>query len=152
MYSVLMSLHSATRWALLIAMVYTLWRAYRGYYHKTFFSKADDIARHWTATIAHIQLVLGIIFYIKSPLIHYFWSNSREALSKKEYVFFGLAHGLLMLLSIIIITIGSALAKRTDKDIDKYKTILGWYGVALCIIFIAIPWPFSPFAMRPLFR
>jgi cbb3-type cytochrome oxidase subunit 3 len=30
--------------------------------------------------------------------------------------------------------------------------MLVWFTIALIIIFIAIPWPFSPFANRPYFR
>jgi hypothetical protein len=57
-----------------------------------------------------------------------------------------------MIMAIIIITIGSALAKRKSSDKEKFKTMGLWFSIALIIIFIAIPWPFSPFANRPYFR
>ena len=57
-----------------------------------------------------------------------------------------------MLAALILITIGSALAKRRQTDRDKFMTLLIWFSVGLTLIFLAIPWPFSPFANRPYFR
>ena len=61
-------------------------------------------------------------------------------------------HSSLMLTAIVLITIGSAKAKRKPTDQEKFKTMLVWFSIALLIIFIAIPWPFSPFANRPYYR
>lgn len=152
MYNTLLYLHGITRWLLLAGIAISIYKAWQGYSTGRFFSRADNTTRHWTATISHIQLVLGIMLYIKSPIIQYFWHNKTAALAHKETSFFALAHSTLMLASIVLITIGSAKAKRKDADMDKYKTILWWYGIALFIIIVAIPWPFSPFAMRPLYR
>lgn len=69
-----------------------------------------------------------------------------------EFTFFGMIHSLLMLVAIIVITFGSALAKRKTTDREKFKTMLYWFSIALIIILIAIPWPFSPLANRPYFR
>jgi drug/metabolite transporter (DMT)-like permease len=57
-----------------------------------------------------------------------------------------------MLTAIVLLTIGSALTKRKKDDRDKFKTMLTWFGIALIIILIAVPWPFSPFAQRPYLR
>ncbi|WP_306620389.1 hypothetical protein [Chryseobacterium ginsenosidimutans] len=108
--------------------------------------------RHWTATIAHIQLVLGITLYSQSPIIKYFWKNFNAAKETSDLLFFGLIHIFLMLFSIILITVGSSISKRKMTDKEKFKTMLIWFTIALLIIFIAIPWPFSPFANRPYFR
>ncbi|WP_342331333.1 hypothetical protein [Pedobacter sp. FW305-3-2-15-E-R2A2] len=108
--------------------------------------------RHWTATIAHIQLLIGITLYFQSPVIKYFLKNFNEARQSFDLIFFGLIHSTLMLIAIVVLTIGSALAKRKARDTEKFKTLLVWYVIALLIIFIAIPWPFSPLANRPYFR
>jgi hypothetical protein len=57
-----------------------------------------------------------------------------------------------MFVAIVLITIGSAKAKRKSNDTQKFKTMLIWFSIALLIIFIAIPWPFSPLANRPYIR
>lgn len=122
-----------------------------GLFNKKEFTKADDSLRHWTATIAHIQLSIGIWIYFISPNIKYFLNYYHEAVKEKEIRFFGMEHSVMMLLAVIVITIGSMKAKRKKISHDKFKTILIYFTIALLIILISIPWPFSPLASRPLF-
>jgi uncharacterized membrane protein len=152
MYTILLFLHSLFRWLVLLSLIYATFRAYTGLRSGRPFAKADDSIRHWTATIAHIQLTIGCILYFTSPLIRQLSKNLKEAASYKEPTFFGIIHLSLMLTAIVVITIGSALAKRATTDKDKFRTMQRWFSIAMIIIFIAIPWPFSPFAHRPLFR
>lgn len=152
MYQTLTFLHSLTRWLVLISLMYTVYRSFKGYFSNRKFTETDNAVRHWTATIAHIQLIIGMIFYFKSPVIQYFWKNFNAAKESFEHVFFGLIHIILMVTAISMITIGSALAKRKFPDREKFKTMGIWFCIALIIILIAIPWPFSPFANRPYFR
>jgi hypothetical protein len=136
----------------LISLLYSIFSAYKGYSSKLLFTKRDNSARHWTATIAHIQLIFGILIYVQSPIVKYFWKNFSEGIQNTEFLFFGFLHIFMMLTAIVFITIGSALAKRKKADSDKFKTMLLWFSMALFIIFIAIPWPFSPLSNRPYFR
>lgn len=152
MYQTLLFCHNVFRWLVLVTLLYAIMRAYRGYTSRSAFSKADNRIRHWTATVAHIQLTIGMLLYFQSPVIRYFLSHFRDSLSTIDVYFFGLMHSALMLLSVIVVTIGSAKAKRAHTDRQKFKTMLWWFSIALLIIFIAIPWPFSPFAQRPYFR
>ncbi len=152
MYQTLTFLHSTFRWLVLLSLVYSIFRAYKGYFSNKEYSATDNSVRHWTATIAHIQLVLGIILYSQSPIIKYFWNNFDKAEESFEFLFFGLIHIFLMLFSIILITVGSSVSKRKAADKEKFKTMLIYFAIALIIIFIAIPWPFSPFVNRPYFR
>ncbi|WP_460972531.1 hypothetical protein [Spirosoma migulaei] len=152
MYSSLLVAHSLFRWLVLLSLGYAIVRAYRGYTSGTVFAKTDNSVRHWTATIAHIQLVIGFTLYFTSPVIKYFWANAKGEIGHMDTVFFGLIHILLMLISVVVLTVGSALAKRQPTDHEKFRTMLIWFSIALFIIFIAIPWPFSPLANRPYFR
>ncbi|WP_153392196.1 hypothetical protein [Chryseobacterium vaccae] len=152
MYQTLTFLHSLFRWIVLLSLIYSIWIAFRGYFYQKTFGKKEDSVRHWTATIAHIQLVLGIVLYSRSPIVKYFWKNFSESKASLDLLFFGLIHILLMITSVVLITIGSALAKRKETDREKFRTMLIWYFIALVLIFMAIPWPFSPLANRPYFR
>jgi len=152
MYQAFTFYHSTVRWLVLASLIYAIFRAYRGYHSNAVFSKTDNAVRHWTATIAHVQLMLGLVLYFQSPLIKYFFANFREAVWKLDFSFFGLFHSLMMLLAVVVLTIGSALTKRKSNDRDKFKTMLFWFSLSLLLIFIAIPWPFSPLAQRPYFR
>ncbi|HEX7869169.1 MAG TPA: hypothetical protein VF455_03565 [Chryseobacterium sp.] len=152
MYQTITFLHSTFRWLVLLSLLYSIFKACKGYFQQKEFTKTDNSVRHWTATIAHVQLVLGITLYSQSPIIKYFWKNFTEAKESFDLIFFGLIHIFLMLFSIILITIGSSISKRKSNDKEKFKTMLVYFSIALLIIFIAIPWPFSPLANRPYFR
>lgn len=152
MYQTLTFYHSLMRWLVLASLLFSIYRAYRGYFYKAVFSKTDNALRHWTATIVHIQLMIGMILYFQSPLVKYFLANFKTAVHDFNMLFFGLVHSLLMLVAIVLITIGSASAKRKETDASKFKTMLLWFSFALFIIIIAVPWPFSPLASRPYLR
>ena len=152
MYPWLIFFHSIIRWFVLASLIFAIYRAYNGYKLNAVFNRTDDSVRHWTATISHIQLTIGSVLYFTSPLIKFFLANFKEQVRNIDLAFFGIAHILLMTISVVIITIGSALAKRKSTDKEKFRTMLVYFSIALFIIFLSIPWPFSPFSSRPYFR
>ena len=152
MYQSLTFFHSVIRWFVLISLLYSIYRAYIGFSGNREFSKTDNSVRHWTATIAHIQLMVGILLFSQSPVVKYFWNHVQVAYKVNEALFFGLIHLVMMLVAIVVLTIGSALSKRRATGREKFKTMLIWFSVALLIILLAVPWPFSPLAARPYFR
>jgi hypothetical protein len=148
MYSFLLAAHSIFRWIVLASLLLAIFRSCHALLKEQPFTKADNALRHWTATIAHIQLILGIVVYEKSPFTRYYWNNGGDG----DLFFFSIIHATAMVISIVVITVGSALAKRKLTDREKFQTILVWFVIALVLIFMAIPWPFSPLAGRPYFR
>lgn len=152
MYSTLLTLHSFIRWLVLISLLLAIFFAYKGWLSQKQFSKFDNSVRHWTATIAHIQLTIGVWLYFISPITNYFLHNYSDAVHKREIRFFGMEHSLMMLIAIVVITIGSAKAKRKQTDTKKFKTMAIWFSIALLIILTMIPWTFSPLVSRPFYR
>lgn len=152
MYPILLVLHSLFRWMVVGSLVAAILRAWKGYRSNLPFKTLDNNIRHWTATIAHVQLVLGIILYTQSPLIKFFWKDTRAAGMYQDTFFFGVLHALGMLTVIVVITVGSSLAKRRVEDGARFKTMFLWFLAAFIIVLICIPWPFSPFSQRPLLR
>ena len=152
MYTFLLISHSLFRWAVLVTLIWAIIKAFSGYSGKRPYSKADNALRHWTATIAHVQLLLGITLFTQSPTAKISAKVFTDNGHVREPFFFGVIHLSMMILAVVIITIGSAMAKRKELDSEKFKTMLTWFGIALIIILIAIPWPFSPLAQRPYIR
>lgn len=152
MYSTLLTLHSGVRWLVLASLLFALFLAFRGWFLKKTFGKLDNSIRHITATIAHVQLTLGIILYCISPVTQYFLANFKEAVKNREIRFFGMEHSLMMVIAVTLITIGSMKAKRRTPDNQKFRTMALWYGTALLVILSSVPWWFSPLVSRPMFR
>ncbi len=152
MYVTLLALHSLTRWLVLASLLFALINSYRGWLFNKPWLRSDDIIMHTTATIAHIQLVLGAWLYFISPIVNYFLHNFSTAVHDRIIRFFGMEHITMMLIGITLITIGSAKAKRQNTDREKFKTLAIWSTIALVVILSSIPWSFSPLISRPNFR
>ncbi|WP_090382651.1 hypothetical protein [Dyadobacter sp. SG02] len=152
MYQTLLILHSINRWLVLASLFYATWMAWTGLRSGKSFSGRNNAIRHITATISHIQLLLGLSLYMISPVVKFGGAEAPGATLVSEHVFFQLIHTALMAVAVVIITIGSAKAKRAASDGQKFRIMLIWFAIGLLIILAAIPWPFSPLANRPYFR
>ena len=152
MYSILLTVHSLVRWLVVVTMSTTTILALRGYFGKRLFQKLEDTSRFWTVTIAHLQLTIGVLLYGLSPVTTLSWKNPESFEWINDFTFFSILHSILMVTSVVLLTVGSAFIKRNTNSRDKFKTMLFWFGIALIILLIAIPWSFSPFAQRPYFR
>ncbi len=152
MYSYLLTLHSWVRWLLLFSLLASIIVSYTGWKQKRIFSKTVDLLRHNTATIAHIQLILGLSLYFISPVVDYFLRNFEDAIHLREIRFFGMEHITVMFVAIIILSTGSLKAKRKKIDSEKFRTMFVWYLISFVLILSSIPWAFSPLISRPWFR
>jgi len=61
-------------------------------------------------------------------------------------------HTIVMILAIILITIGSAVSKKKTGDHAKFKALAIWFTIAVILVLLMTPWPFSPFSSKPFFR
>lgn len=151
MHQILLTVHSIFRWLVLLSLLFAVYRSAKGYFLVRSFAKIDHAIRHWTATIAHIQLMIGMVLYFNSPIVKYTLTGEKNT-GINEVYFFKFVHIAFMISSVVVITVGSSLAKRKELSSDKFKTMLLWFTMALILIFLAIPWPFSPLASRPYIR
>jgi hypothetical protein len=152
MYSVLLTIHSLVRWLVLISLLIALYRAYKGWLGNRPFTKLDNAIRNAAVSTSHVQLVLGISLYCISPAVRYFLNYFKTAVHERQSRFFGMEHITMMVIAIVLITIGSVKVKRQTTDQQRFKIMAIWFTIALVLIFISIPWQFSPFTSRPNFR
>jgi hypothetical protein len=152
MYYTLIVLHSLVRWVLLVSLLLAIYRGYRGWLGRRGWFKWDNTLRVATVTLAHVQLSIGVVLYLVSPLIKTFLNNYSAAKSIRDIRFFGMEHSLMMALAVTFITIGASKARTRQLAGPKFKAMAIWFTIALVIIFVSIPWPFSPMAARPWFR
>lgn len=152
LYPLLLVLHSYFRWMVLASLLFSVSVAYRGYSGKLCFTETSDRIRHGTATIAHIQLILGMTLYFQSPVVRLAVPDYSYGWAYDQTFFFRYFHAAMMFIAIMVLTTGSAKAKRMETDEQKFRTMLRWFSAALFMLFLAVPWPFSPFVARPFFR
>lgn len=91
---------------------------------------------------AHLQLLVGIILYLISPVgLSHFSAEAMQNTLSRIYI---LEHPLTMLIGIILISIGYIKAKKPGDDARRFKTIILYYGIGLFLILIRIPWAVWP--------
>lgn len=153
MYSSLLVLHSILRWLILIAIIYVIITSFSGMSSGRKYSVIDKKARTYTTIFVHLQLLIGLILTFVSPLVQQFFQDVGGSMSNSELRFFGMEHTLVMLIAVVLITVGSAKAKRKTEDKTKFKTLAIWFSIALLLILFSIPWSLIPFNPdRPFFR
>lgn len=152
MYSVSLILHSLLRWLVVALLIFSIVVSGEARARNRVFNAFHNSIRHWTATLAHVQLLIGIFLYNKSDLTSYFWKYFPTSSQHIDTAFFGLFHPIMMFAAVLFITIGSSVAKRKPSAQEKFKAMFLWFMAAFVLLLIAIPWPFSPLANRPFIR
>jgi hypothetical protein len=142
MYYYLLQFHSVLRWIILILLLFA------------FYKNFADRQRAFTPThqklglilmiCADIMLLVGLYQWIRGP-----WGlKNIQAVGFKEIMgnsyarFYAIEHTTGMLLAIILIHLGYSYGKKSVPDPQKHKRVLLYFGLALLIILISIPWPF----------
>jgi hypothetical protein len=85
-------------------------------------------------------------------MVRYFLQNFSTAVHERDARFFGMEHITMMFVAVAVISAGSVKANKNKTASGKFRTMAIWFSVGLLIIFLSIPWEFSPFTRRPYFR
>lgn len=152
MYPIIFSFHSIIRWLLVLGLIGTIILFASNRKNGVPAFKLGEIFKSATVSFAHIQLILGYYLYFESPMVKYFRANIKEGIAIPEMAFFGLYHVTMMTIAVFVLTIGSSIIKRSQTYELKRKYVLIYFGIVLLMIFLAIPWPFSPLISRPYYR
>ncbi len=145
MYHIFLLIHSFLRWAVLFSLLYVIFSHLAGWFSKRVYSKADNLAQSIAKSLTEIQLLLGfVLYFVFSPITQIFFKNGLQG--SHEIWFFGIYHIAMMFLAVVMLNIGSAVAKRAQTDAVKFKNIVIYFSVTLLLIILAIPW------FRPLLR
>ncbi len=145
MFGYLLSVHSLNRYIVLVLLIVMLVRC-RRMRNAEKYSHLDIRLTHLLTWSALIQLAVGVALYAQSPLIRYFYASYPETLHVRPARFFSMEHSTVMFMSLLAMILFNLLHKPT---VGKYKKQFRWYLVILILIFVNVPWPFSPVVARP---
>lgn len=135
-------LHSALRWVVLGLLLFTLIRAIFGWVTNRKFEPFQAKAGLFTMISLHVQLILGLVLYFGKG-----WSSmlgEAEAMSNAVMRFFILEHVLGMIAAVVLGTLGHRFVKRATSSQKKNGIQSIYFGLALIIILVSIPWPIRP--------
>lgn len=150
-YSVLLVLHSWSRWLVIVFGLIAIYRAYVGWTGRRRFVGADNgMGASFVGSI-HLQVLLGLgLYFGLSP-----WGlnamKQAGAMQDPTKRFFGVEHIAVMLLAAVLAQVGRSLSKKAADDTLKHKKAFVFFGIALLLVLIMIPWGiWNP--ARPAFR
>ena len=148
---VLLVLHNLIRWFIIIFAFWTVIGALSGLTSKREYKVSDGRSNFFFMLGMDIQLLIGLILYFTSG---WFESLKHMGESMKDPMlrFFTIEHSLMMIIAWILVHAGRVSVKKALTSTAKFKKTLLFFGIALLLIIIAIPWPFREMVARPWFR
>ena len=146
----LISIHSITRWAVLIFGLWTIFNAISGLISKRGYNKADNLSNLFFMISCDIQLLIGIILYVTNGWFAKLTGGMGEVMKDPYNRFYAMEHGLTMIIAWILVHVGRTSVKKASED-KKHKIMLRYFGLAFLLIIVSIPWPFRQVIGKALF-
>lgn len=134
LYSPLLTLHSLLRWLVLALAVLAVLRAALGLLGGRAWRPWDDKLGLGLFVSVDVQVLAGValwILYLRQVGFDMANPAARQML---------LEHPLTMFVALGLVHMGRARSKRATEDRGRFKAALIFYGLALALILIMIPW------------
>jgi len=150
MYQILLYLHSWGRWLVLLTGVLAVLQAYSGWTGNRPFTKANNGLSAAFTGFMWLQVLVGLgLYFGLSP-----WGlNGIKQYGMKDPTarFFGVEHIAVMLIATIIAQVGRIALKKAPDGAPRHKKAFVYFGIALLLVLLMIPWGiWNP--ARPAFR
>lgn len=152
MYAPLLILHSILRWAVIVFGALALLSAVRGWQNGASWGPGmDGRAKRFVMTF-DVQFTVGLLLYaLFSPLTAAALQDFGAAMKDPTLRFFAVEHTTPMVIALALAHIGRVRAAKAADHAAKYRTAAIFFGLALILVLLATPWPFSA-QVRPLLR
>jgi heme A synthase len=131
-------LHSLLRYFVLLFALIVVIQSLSGVLGKKRFSKKDKTGALLLLIFCDVQLLIGLAIYAMGGWAHVI--SAPGAMKDTYSRFYGMEHGVSMIIAIILVHIGYSFAKKNMDDMPKFKRIFWCSFIALCIFFAMIPW------------
>lgn len=141
MYTGLLHTHNMFRWLVLIVIVLAVVFAFIGWFNKRDWNKKDNTTGLILTIFMDIQFLVGIILYVfVSPLTKAAFSDFGAAMKNSALRFYAVEHILLMIIALVLVHIGRSKSKKVVAPWKKHRVAAIYYGIALVLILVGIPW------------
>ena len=152
MYSNLLIIHSYLRWIVLGFLLFGLIFIFIKKSKKAIYTTKDYRLFKVIKNVFNLQFLVGILLLTQSPMVKAFWSQASQAVKWREIRFFGLEHPFMMILGIILLNVFTDKTKEKIGSNNAFNYLFVNYLIIIFILFVSIPWSFSPFTARPNLR
>ena len=152
MYSSALWLHSLLRWAVLLAGLVAWFRAISGHTAKRPWTPKDELWGLLLTVSVDLQFLIGLILYVfLSPITRMGVRNLAAAMQISTARFFTVEHLVGMIIAIALVHVGRVKIRKAAEPSRKHRLAMIFFGIAMVLVIISIPWPGLPVS-RPLLR
>ena len=152
MYNFSLIVHSWLRWAVILAGLFAVARAISGATGRRNWTRIDERAGFWFATLLDVQILLGLILYLfLSPITRAAMQDFGAAMGSSGLRFWSVEHVFGIVVGVALVHIGRSRTRKLTDSRARHKAAAITYTLGLLAVLIAIPWPGMPNA-RPLLR
>lgn len=152
MYNATLLVHSYLRWVVLALALLALLRAIAGWQGRGLFTPADDRAGRFFTVAFDLQFMVGLLLYAGlSPITRAAMQDFGGAMRDSVLRFWAVEHIFGMVVALTLAHVGRSKTRRLSNATARHKAAAIYFGLALLIMLITIPWPGMP-AGRALFR
>ena len=147
----LLVLHNLLRWLVLIFGFWAVISAISGLGSKREFTSLDGKSNFFFMLSMDIQLLVGLGLYFTGAWFDQL-KHLGDAMKDTTLRFFTMEHEVMMIIAWILVHVGRTKVKKAILSSSKFTKSLLFFGIALLLILIAMPWPFREAVARPWFR
>lgn len=142
MYTTVQFIHSYWAYLVLVIVVLATINALAGFFSKREYGAKDFRISLFALIVTHIQLLIGLILLVISPLGIKNISNvgMGAVMKNSEFRLYAVEHPLIMILTVVFITIGYSKHKKKLLSHKKFKTLAIFYTIGLVLMLSRIPW------------
>ena len=142
MYQGMLHLHSVLRWVILLLLLIAVYKNFAD--RDKPFTNGHRKTGLFLMITADLMLLVGLYQWITGPWgLKSIQGNGMSGVMKNATLrFFAIEHFIGMIIAIVLIHIGYSFSKKNISDKVKHKRAILFYGLALLIILVSIPWPF----------
>lgn len=142
MYTGILHLHSFWAYLVLGVLLVTVVNSILGLAGKKQFVDKDLRLALFSLIVTHIQLLLGLVLWVVSPLGLKAITGSGMGVVMKDSILRlnSFEHPLMMIIAVVLITMGFSKHKNKATDTARFKTIVIFYSIALVVVLSRIPW------------
>lgn len=139
MHSVLLLSHNALRWLILVAGVLTIVRAVQGLQGDRPYAPTRRVGVLFMVSL-HMQLLTGLLLFVVSPFIVAAMADMKATMADSATRFFVAEHPTLMVIAVVVMTVGSIVAKNAADDAARHRKLLVFAVVTMLLLLAGIPW------------
>lgn len=140
MYSITLSTHNIVRWIVVLAGLWAAYRAWSGWLRRGTWTPMDTSAGKLFANAAGLQLILGLILMVTSPLVREGFADMGAAMGTRAIRFFIVEHPVMMIAAVALAHVGLARVRRATTDAARFQAAAIFWGLAIAAVLGGMPW------------